>query len=68
MPEQMMCPMRSDAKTARHCEPDRCMWGQSYDYEDDGRCVRLWMCAVFRDDSGFYRPNGVPEITTREDQ
>lgn len=28
MPELMMCPMRSDAKIERHCEPLKCMWAR----------------------------------------
>ena len=42
MPEQLMCPMRSDAKTVRHCEPDKCMWGRYYDH---GR-TRTWVCSA----------------------
>lgn len=68
MPEQLMCPMRSDAKTVRHCQPDKCMWGQAYDYEEDGRCVRVWVCAVFNDSSNFYRPNGVFYQLGKEEQ
>ena len=59
MPEQLMCPMRSDAKTVRHCQPDKCMWGKAYDYEEDGKYVRCWICAIFNDSSGLYQPNGV---------
>lgn len=46
MPEQMMCPMRSDAKTVRHCEPDKCMWGRYYNY--GGK--RVWVCSPTADE------------------
>ena len=46
MPEQMMCPMRSDSKTARYCEPDRCMWGRYY--EMGGKS--FWTCSATVDD------------------
>ena len=51
MPEQMMCPMRSDAKTVRHCEPDKCMWGRYYDRYGN----RIWVCSSSAD--GNYYDN-----------
>ena len=46
MPEQMMCPMRSDAKMERHCEPLKCMWARRY--EIDGE--RVYVCSAVSTD------------------
>lgn len=45
MPEQFICPMRSDAKTVRHCQPDKCMWGRYYDRYGK----RMWSCSATAD-------------------
>lgn len=47
MPEQMMCPMRSDAKIVRHCEPSKCMWGR-YTTSNGNR---YWTCSASSTDA-----------------
>lgn len=42
MPEQMMCPMRSDAKFIRYCEPQKCMWGRYQPLLNS----RHWICSA----------------------
>lgn len=62
MPEQMMCPIRSDAKTVRHCQPHRCMWGRYYDTSGS----RVWTCSATVDDD-LYNNEVEMVITTREE-
>lgn len=53
MPEQMMCPMRSDAKMVRHCEPDKCMWARHMNI--DGRSVYVCSASI----SERFHNNGI---------
>lgn len=64
MPEQMMCPIRSDAKTVRHCQPYRCMWGRYYDYESG---TRVWICSATTDDD-FFNNEVETKITRKGDK
>lgn len=70
MPEQLMCPMRSDAKAARSCEPDKCMWGRLAFEGFGAEKEMVWYCAVNYPSLNKNYPNGLIRnegMETRDD-
>ena len=59
MPKQLMCPMRSDSKTVRHCQPDKCMWGRSRDEFNGDDRADLWVCSIVATDNYHYQMNAL---------
>ena len=63
MPEHLMCSMRSDSKTVRFCQPDKCMWGRYYSH--GGK--RDWACSATAGDN-YYDNTVDNESVGKEEQ